>query len=193
MAEYRYQDIYWQVQYVPYNARHWEGFIIWQRVLLSDSESEHRMTEAQVISRTKLTLPNLFTKINDDYPMNWKTAQPWPDVSRASLRRVAWSWKIWKGLRQSSRVHAKRVKNDDDTGVGRDLMQPKDRFGMRDDEFEEMEKTLDYFREKKEVIQTGDWGNMQLNILDKVDACNQSARALTEKRLPFIAARKLHQ
>jgi hypothetical protein len=27
--------------------------------------------------------------------------------------------------------------------IGREFMQPEDRFGMTDDEFEEMEKTLD--------------------------------------------------
>ena len=34
---------------------------------------------------------------------------------------------------------------------------------------------LDYFREKQEVIDSGDWDNMQLNFMDKVDACNKSA------------------
>jgi hypothetical protein len=52
---------------------------------------------------------------------------------------------------------------------------------------------LDYFREKKEVIDSGDWDNMRLNFLDKVDACNHSAWALTEKGLSFIAAQKLHK
>jgi hypothetical protein len=52
---------------------------------------------------------------------------------------------------------------------------------------------LDYFREKKEVIESGDWDNMQLNFMDKVDACNKSARALTEKGLSFIAATQLHK
>jgi hypothetical protein len=51
---------------------------------------------------------------------------------------------------------------------------------------------LDYFREKKEVIESGDWDNLQLNFMDKVDACNHSARALTEKGLSFIAAQNLH-
>ena len=51
---------------------------------------------------------------------------------------------------------------------------------------------LDYFREKKEIIETGDWDNMQLNFMDKVDACNKSAWALTEKGLSFIAAQNLH-
>ena len=52
---------------------------------------------------------------------------------------------------------------------------------------------LDYFREKKEVIESGDWDNLQLNFMDKVDACNHSARALTEKGLSFVAAQKLHK
>ena len=52
---------------------------------------------------------------------------------------------------------------------------------------------LDYFREKKEVIESGDWDAMQLNFMDKVDACNHTARALTEHGLAFIAAQKLHK
>jgi hypothetical protein len=52
---------------------------------------------------------------------------------------------------------------------------------------------LDYFREKQEVIASGDWDGMQLNFMDKVDACNNSARALTEKGLSFIAAQSLHK
>ncbi|MFH1908130.1 MAG: hypothetical protein ABIL11_12250, partial [Chloroflexota bacterium] len=52
---------------------------------------------------------------------------------------------------------------------------------------------LDYFREKKEVIETGDWDAMQLNFMDKVDACNKTAWALTERGLSFVAAQKLHK
>jgi hypothetical protein len=52
---------------------------------------------------------------------------------------------------------------------------------------------LDYFRVKKEVIETGDWDNLQTNFLDKVAACEHSARALTEKGLSFIAAKNLHK
>ncbi|MCJ7724564.1 MAG: hypothetical protein MUP03_10565 [Anaerolineales bacterium] len=51
---------------------------------------------------------------------------------------------------------------------------------------------LDYFREKKEIIESGDWENMKLNFLDKVDACNKTAWALTENSLSFIAAQNLH-
>lgn len=52
---------------------------------------------------------------------------------------------------------------------------------------------LDYFREKKEVIETGDWENLQQNYLDKVAACNHSAWDLTKAGLSFIAARNLHK
>lgn len=51
---------------------------------------------------------------------------------------------------------------------------------------------LDYFRDKKEVIESGDWENLQTNFLFKVDACNQTARDLTENGLSFIAAQRLH-
>ena len=52
---------------------------------------------------------------------------------------------------------------------------------------------LDYFREKKEVIESGDWDSLLQNYLDKVDACNRTAWALTEKGLSFVAARNLHK
>lgn len=51
---------------------------------------------------------------------------------------------------------------------------------------------LDYFREKKEVIETGDWDCLQQNFVDKFDALNHTARVLTENGLSFVAARKLH-
>ncbi len=52
---------------------------------------------------------------------------------------------------------------------------------------------LDYFRDKKEVIESGDWDNLRINFLDKVAACDHSARALTEHGLSFIAAKNLHK
>jgi hypothetical protein len=52
---------------------------------------------------------------------------------------------------------------------------------------------LDYFRDKKEVIASGDWDNMQLNFLDKVDACDKSAWELTKNKLSFIGAKNLHK
>ena len=52
---------------------------------------------------------------------------------------------------------------------------------------------LDYFREKKEVIASGDWDAMQQNFMDKVNAANDSAFALTKQGLSFIAAKNLHR
>ena len=51
---------------------------------------------------------------------------------------------------------------------------------------------LDYFREKEEVIKSGDWDNLRINFLDKVESANRTAHALTEKGLSFVAARNLH-
>lgn len=52
---------------------------------------------------------------------------------------------------------------------------------------------LDYFRDKSEVLESGDWEALQTNFLDKVDAANDTARALTEKGLSFLAASNLHK
>lgn len=52
---------------------------------------------------------------------------------------------------------------------------------------------LDYFREKKEVIASGDWDCLKRNFMEKVAAANQTARALTENGLSFIAAPNLHR
>jgi hypothetical protein len=52
---------------------------------------------------------------------------------------------------------------------------------------------LDYFREKKEVIESGDWDNLQKNFLLKVEAANRTARDLTANGLSFIAAKNLHK
>jgi hypothetical protein len=51
---------------------------------------------------------------------------------------------------------------------------------------------LDYFRDKKEIIESGDWDGLKLNFMDKVDACNHTARSLTESGLSFLAARNCH-
>ena len=51
---------------------------------------------------------------------------------------------------------------------------------------------LDYFRDKEEVLASGDWDNLELNYLDKFEATNRTAWALTENGLSFIAAQKLH-
>jgi hypothetical protein len=52
---------------------------------------------------------------------------------------------------------------------------------------------LDYFRQKAEVIDSGDMPNLLRNYLDKHDAVNRTARALTENGLAFIAANNLHR
>lgn len=51
---------------------------------------------------------------------------------------------------------------------------------------------LDYFREKKEVQESGDWDNLKLNFMEKVAAANHTACVLTEHGLSFIAAKNLH-
>lgn len=51
---------------------------------------------------------------------------------------------------------------------------------------------LDYFRDKAEVIASGDWDALQQNFMDKLDATNETARALTEQGLSFVAAPLLH-
>ena len=51
---------------------------------------------------------------------------------------------------------------------------------------------LDYFRDKTEVIASGDWDALQDDFIDKLDATNHTARALTEHGLSFVAARDLH-
>jgi len=52
---------------------------------------------------------------------------------------------------------------------------------------------LDYFRDKSEVIDSGDWENLQMNFLDKFQATNHTAYALTQNGLSFIAAHNLHK
>ncbi len=52
---------------------------------------------------------------------------------------------------------------------------------------------LDYFRDKSEVIAAGDWDALKLNFIKKVEACNHTARQLTENDLSFVAAQNLHR
>lgn len=52
---------------------------------------------------------------------------------------------------------------------------------------------LDYFRDKSEVIASGDWDHLLLNFMDKFEALNKTAWALTEHGLSFIAAQNLHR
>jgi hypothetical protein len=52
---------------------------------------------------------------------------------------------------------------------------------------------LDYFRDKSEVIASGDWDALADDFTDKIDATNHTARALTEHGLSFVAAHHLHR
>jgi hypothetical protein len=52
---------------------------------------------------------------------------------------------------------------------------------------------LDYFRDKSEILGAGAMPALERNYLDKHDALNRTAWALTENGLSFIAAQNLHQ
>jgi len=52
---------------------------------------------------------------------------------------------------------------------------------------------LDYFRDRSEIVASGDWEALALNFMDKLDATNHTARALTEHGLCFVAAPSLHR
>jgi hypothetical protein len=52
---------------------------------------------------------------------------------------------------------------------------------------------LDYFRAKSEILEAGDMPALERNYLDKHEAVNRTARALTENGLSFIAAQNLHR
>jgi len=52
---------------------------------------------------------------------------------------------------------------------------------------------LDYFRDKAEVLESGSMPLLERNYLDKHDAVNRTARALTGQGLSFIAAQNLHR
>jgi hypothetical protein len=51
---------------------------------------------------------------------------------------------------------------------------------------------LDYFRDKAEIIESGDWEHLTQNFLDKVEATSRTADELTRCGLAFLAAAKLH-
>jgi len=52
---------------------------------------------------------------------------------------------------------------------------------------------LDYFRDRKEILDSGEWDALTENFLDKVASTNATARALTEHGLSFVAAGLLHR
>ena len=51
---------------------------------------------------------------------------------------------------------------------------------------------LEYFAPKRDLIEAGLWDALRINHLDRNDAVNSTAKALTEKGLTFIAAKNLH-
>ena len=51
---------------------------------------------------------------------------------------------------------------------------------------------LEYFMTKEEINEAGIWEALRINLLDRYDAINTTAKALTEKGLSFIAAKNLH-
>jgi len=52
---------------------------------------------------------------------------------------------------------------------------------------------MDYFRDKAEVLASGAMPLLERNYLDKHNAVNRTARALTEHGLSFLAAQNLHK
>ena len=52
---------------------------------------------------------------------------------------------------------------------------------------------LDYFMPKKDIVAKGLMPRLLLNYLDKHDAVNRTAEALTKHGLAFVAAQKLHK
>ncbi|MHA1829660.1 MAG: hypothetical protein ACTSX6_13555 [Candidatus Heimdallarchaeaceae archaeon] len=51
---------------------------------------------------------------------------------------------------------------------------------------------LDYFKTKKQIAEEGIWDHLLQNYYDRQTAINNTAKALTENGIAFIAARKLH-
>jgi hypothetical protein len=52
---------------------------------------------------------------------------------------------------------------------------------------------LDYFRDKEEILGSGDMAALERNYLDKHNALNRTAWVLTEHGLSFVAAQNLHE
>jgi hypothetical protein len=52
---------------------------------------------------------------------------------------------------------------------------------------------FDYFRDKQEILNAGEMTFLEQNYLDKHDAVNRTAWALTENGLSFVAAQNLHE
>ncbi len=52
---------------------------------------------------------------------------------------------------------------------------------------------LDYFRAKEEILESGEMDALLANYLDKHEAVNRTARALTERKMAFKGALHLHR
>ncbi|WP_371803973.1 hypothetical protein [Candidatus Lokiarchaeum ossiferum] len=52
---------------------------------------------------------------------------------------------------------------------------------------------LDYFIDKKDIIDQGMWDAVKLNYLDKHDSVNHTAQELIKNGIPVIAAKNLHK
>ncbi len=51
---------------------------------------------------------------------------------------------------------------------------------------------LEYFMTKEDIEEAGIWEALRVNLLDRYEAVNTTAEALTKKGLTFIAAKNLH-
>lgn len=63
----------------------------------------------------------------------------------------------------------------------------------REAELERPSDILDYFRDKQEILASGEMPLLEKHYLEKHDAMNRTAAALTRKGLSFIAASRLHR
>ena len=51
---------------------------------------------------------------------------------------------------------------------------------------------LEYFMSKEEIKEAGIWDDLRINLLDRYEAVNTTAEALTKNGLTFISAKNLH-
>jgi hypothetical protein len=80
---------------------------------------------------------------------------------------------------------AKKVKNISAKHEGGDVETDQNREHPSD--------ILDYFRDKQEIINSGDWEHMRINHLDRYAAVNTTAKILIKNGIEVIAARNLHK
>jgi len=79
---------------------------------------------------------------------------------------------------------AKKVKNVSAKHEGGDTEVEKTREHPTD--------ILDYFRDKQEIIEAGEWEFMRIGLLDRYKSVNSTAKALIENGISCIAAKNLH-